>query len=220
MKSALGVLAVLSIFGLTADNLNFDSLRPGPLPSEAWTVESTHGGGNSRWEVQADPSAPSRPNVLNQATGSTGEYEFPLAVFNRNVCRDGDLSVKFRINGGRRAQTAGLIWRYQDVNNYYLVHFSADQDNIVLYRVRDGKPTPLPITGATRGETGVHHELNVGEWYVAKVVFRGNRIRVFFGNRHLFDAEDDSLLTAGRAGVWTRGHTRASFDDFRIDKKG
>jgi hypothetical protein len=43
---------------------------------------------------------------------------------------------------------------------------------------------------------------------------------VLFDNRQLFDAVDASLSTPGKTGLWTRGGTEASFDDFRIDRKG
>jgi hypothetical protein len=44
-------------------------------------------------------------------------------------------------------------------------------------------------------------------------------MKVLFGNRQLFEAVYDSLPTPGKTGIWTRGATEASFDDFRIDKK-
>ena len=218
MRSFMAVLSALTFMGLGADVVNFDALTPGSAPS-AWTIES-HGKTGPKWIVKADPTAPSRPNVLEQATGGTSEADLPIAIFDKTVCRDGDLSVKFRINGGRRIRTAGVVWRYVDANNYYLLHLSADENNITLYRVRDGKPEAVPPLGSPKGQTGVHHNLKVGEWYITKVIFRGSKIRVLFGNRRLFEAEDNTITGQGRTGIWTRGHTIASFDDFRIDKKG
>jgi hypothetical protein len=159
--------------------------------------------------------------VLAQVSGAAGDSEFPLAIFDKVVCRDGDLSVKFKIaSGPRRIKTAGVVWRYQDPRNYYLLHFSVDERNIVLFRMENGQARAIPITGARQGEFGVSHDLKAGQWYIARVVFRGSNIRVLFGNRQLFQATDDSLAAPGKAGVWTRGGTIASFDDFRIDKKG
>jgi hypothetical protein len=42
---------------------------------------------------------------------------------------------------------------------------------------------------------------------------------VFLGNRRLFEAAGNSIAQAGKTGLWTKGSTVASFDDFRIDKK-
>ncbi len=118
-----------------------------------------------------------------------------------------------------RTKTAGIVWRYQDSNNYYLLHFSADEKNIVLFRVRNGRYQTIPAVGVKPGAFGVSHDIRAGQWYVAKVIFRGPQIRVLFGNRRLFEAVDTEISQPGRTGLWTRGRTMVSFDDFRIDKK-
>jgi hypothetical protein len=154
-------------------------------------------------------------------SGVASSSEFPLAIFDKVVCRDGDLSVKFKIAANaRRVKTAGIVWRYQDPQNYYLLNFSVDERNIGLFRVQNGQLHPLKVLHGRPGDTGVSHDLRTEQWYVAKVIFRGNSFHVLFGNRELFDALDDSLPAAGKTGLWTRGGTVASFDDFRIDRKG
>lgn len=218
MRGALVAATVLSFFGFGADNVNFDSVAPGNPPPD-WTFVS-RSADRIRWEVRHDPGAPSRGNVLEKLTPGTSEAGNSIAVYDKVICRDGDLSVKFRIDGGARSKTAGLVWRYQDPGNYYLLHFSADQKNIVLFRVHSGKFEALPVTGQKPGSFGLPHDIRAGQWYVAKVTFRGPEIRVFFGNRRLFEAEDNGLPLPGRTGLWTRGRSIASFDDFRIDKKG
>jgi hypothetical protein len=218
-----GVAAVLISFGffsLGGDTISFDNLKPGAMPP-FWTATATRPAAPPRWVIWRDATAPSRSNVLAQVSTNGGESEFPLAVFDRVICRDGDLSVKFKITEGeRRIKTAGLVWRYQDPRNYYLLHFSVDEKNIAMFRIQDGQAHPIPLVGAKAGLVGVSHELRAGQWYVAKVVFRGSHFRVLFGNRELFEAEDDSLSTPGKTALWTRAGTVAFFDDFRIDRKG
>lgn len=217
--SAAAAFITFSFFGLGGETVSFDNLKPKTFPPY-WTATSNRPSETSRWEVLRDATAPSRPNVLVKEAGPANDSEFSMAVFDKVVCRDGDLSVKFKIEANsRRMKTTGLVWRYQDQNNYYLLHFSVDEKNIVLFRVENGQPHPIPITGEKPGAFGVTHDLRTGQWYVAKVIFRGKNIKVLFGNRQLFDAVDDSLPNAGKTGLWTRGGTEASFDDFRIDKK-
>jgi len=218
MRAALAAVTILGFWGFGADNVNFDSV-PSGTPPPYWTFVARPGN-KVRWEVRRDPSAPSRGNVLEKVTPGSLDTDNPSAIFDKVVCRDGDLSVKFRIDGGMRTRTAGIVWRYLDSNNYYLLHFSADQSNIVLFRVRNGRYESIPATGAAAGSFGVTHEIRTGQWYVVKVMFRGSQIRVLFGNRRLFEADDNGLSEAGRTGLWTRGRTTASFDDFRVDKKG
>jgi hypothetical protein len=217
MRGPLVAAAILSFLGFGADNVNFDSVAPGNSPPD-WTFIARPSD-RIRWEVRHDPGAPSRGNVLEKISSGPAETDNSIAVFDKVFCRDGDLSVKFRIDGGSRSRTAGIVWRYQDANNYYLLHFSADQRNIVLFRVHDGRFQALPVSGEKPGGFGLPHDIRLGQWYVAKVMFRGAQIRVLFGNRRLFEAQDNGLPVAGRTGLWTRGRTTASFDDFRIDKK-
>jgi len=218
MQQAAAIL-LLGILGLANNNsANFDAVKPGVAPPN-WTFAATRDGQHPRWEVRYDPSAPSRGNVLQQVTGTPRESESPVAVFDKVVCRDGDLSVKFKIAPGSRNRTAGIVWRYQDPDNYYLLRFSADQKNIAIFRVQNGESRVVPIEGGKAGTAGVSHDVQAGQWYVAKVMFRGPRMRVLFGNRRLFDAVDTAIDHPGKTGVWTRGRTSAAFDDFRVDKK-
>ena len=136
------------------------------------------------------------------------------------ICRDGDLTVKFKIiPSARRPKAAGIVWRYQDQLNDYLLEFGVEGRSIALFHVQNGRMNPIPVVHGRPGEVGVSHELRTGQWYETKVVFRGDRFKVLFDNRELFDAVDDSLLTPGKTGLWTRGGTVASFDDYRIDRK-
>lgn len=211
LSLAAAAFITFNFFGLGADSVNFDNQKPGKPPA-GWTLTATRGTQTPRWEVRQDATAPSRPNVLEQLSTTFPESEFPLAIFDKTVCRDGDLSVKFKIAAGpRRIKSAGLVWRYQDPRNYYLLRFSVEEENIALFRVQDGQMHPIP--------SPVRHDLRTGQWYVAKVTFRGPHFRVLFGNRQLFDATDDGLTAPGKTGLWTRAGTVASFDDFRLDKK-
>lgn len=204
-----------NILGAGGEAVNFDRDKPGSLPPY-WTSDASR-----RWEVRADPGAPSRPNLLTHRAGNAADAEFAQAVFDKVICLDGDLSVKFRISpDGPGAKTVGLLWRYQDPRNYYVLRFSVDNKNIALFRVLNGQMRPVPPEGAKDGGPGVRHELRTGQWYVARVIFRGSHFSVHFGNRKLFDATDTGLAAPGRTGVRTPDGTSASFDDFHIERKG
>lgn len=219
LSTATAALISFGAFGFGGVNVNFDNLKPGTFPP-FWTATATRRAEPSRWEVKRDSTAPSRPGVFAQISGVPKDSEYPMAIFDKVVCRDGDLSVKFKIEPNTHSmKTAGIVWRYQDPQNYYLLHFSVDSKNIALLRIQDGQPHAIPIIGGKPDTFGVSHELRTGQWYVARVLFHGPYIQVFFGNRQLFDAEDHSLSNPGKTGIWTRGPTLASFDDFRIDKK-
>lgn len=208
---AAAFLIAFNFFGLGGDSVNFDNQKSG-RPPVGWTLTATRTTLIPRWEVLQDSTAPSRPNVLEQLSTTFTAPEFPLAIFDKTICRDGDLSVKFKIAAGpRRIKRAGMVWRYQDPRNYYLLRFSVDEGKIGLFHVQDGQIRAIPLP--------VPHDLRTGQWYVAKVSFRNSHFHVLFGNRQLFDATDDALTAPGKTGLWTQSGTVASFDDFRIEKK-
>src|SRR5438309_11552759 len=101
------VLLVAASAALAAQ-VNFDNLPQGTVPPH-WTSVPP-GDGQTRPFVRRDPTAPSRPNVIGQSAAGSHEAAFPL-VYDSVSCRDGDLSVKFKIAGGRADQSAGVIFR-------------------------------------------------------------------------------------------------------------
>ena len=64
--------------------------------------------------------------------------------------------MKFKLISGRVDQAAGLVWRYRDENNYYIVRANALEDNVVLYKVENGRRTPLGPVGRS-DDYGVEH---------------------------------------------------------------
>jgi len=48
---------------------------------------------------------------------------------------------------GHGDQAAGLVWRYKDANNRYIVRANAPENNVVLYKVHDGKRADPPLKG-------------------------------------------------------------------------
>ena len=206
----LVLIAILSAASFGAESANYDATRQGELPS-GWSTAPSH-----EWGVRSDKTAPSHPNVFKGAPAASGQST-PLAVFDKVVCKDGDLSVKFRIDGSQHGNAAGIVWRYQDPNNYYLLTLNADDKSIVLHRVRNGVSEVISTSKRAGGEA---EDIRPGQWHVVKVAFRGSKVQVFFGNRILFTADDSGILSAGKTGLWAKGAGGAVFDDFRIDKKG
>jgi hypothetical protein len=69
---------------------------------------------------------------LAQADPDSTRSRFPVAVLTDVTAADVDLSVRFRPISGRVDQAAGLVWRYQNQDNYYIVRANALEDNVVL----------------------------------------------------------------------------------------
>lgn len=213
-------LALFLIVALPAagEIINFDSAKPGTVPAE-WSVAMTHAGGAPKWEVRADDTAPSKPNVFAQVSSDKTDGRFPLAILDHSAFKDGTLSVKFKAVAGAGDRAAGIVWRYRDPNNYYIVRANALENNVVLYKVENGKRTALAPKGTPPRTYGVKHKVPSGTWSTLRLSAQGNLFSVYFNGEKLFDVEDATFKDAGKAGLWTKADSVTYFDDFEIDAK-
>ena len=130
MKSAsIGVLTSLLSTSVVAQTVNFDADVVGAAPS-GWTCGVT-GRGSPRWEVAAEPGAPSGANVLRQS----GRGTFPWCVSPARLV-DALVEVKFKSISGREDQAGGLVWRWKDGEHYYVARANALENNVSLYYTR------------------------------------------------------------------------------------
>src|SRR5215469_11551653 len=130
------VLLSLPVLSITpAEVVRFDAAL-GTLPP-GWTVAMTHAGGEPRWQIARDASAAGHSTVLAQTSQDKTAGRFPLAIWNGASLRNGEVSVSFKTVSGIVDQAAGIVWRYQDPSNYYIVRANALENNIVLYKVEN-----------------------------------------------------------------------------------
>ncbi len=193
-------VAVLS----SADTVSFDSFRAGAAPP-GWTATQT-GSGSAKWSVEKDDSAPSKPNVLKQS----GEATFPVCIKNDTNLKDGFVEVKFKPVAGKEDQAGGVIWRVQDVNNYYIARANALEDNVTIYHTINGKRVAFK---------SINTKVTSGIWHTLRVEFYGNHFAVIFDGNKVIDATDESFAHAGKVGVWTKADSVTAFDNFTYGAK-
>ena len=214
---ALGWLMSLALWSTATLTIGFDSAKPGAAPP-GWTVTP-----NPEWEVLKDPSAPSLPYVFAQishsANGGAAGARCPLAILNELDVKDGDVSVKIKPVSGNEDRAAGLVFRYRDPDDYYVVRANAVENSIVLYKVQDGKRTALASRGTRPKAFGVTHPVPANQWSVLKVQFRGPLFSVYFNHRRLFEVMDSTFRHPGKVGLWAKADGATYFDDFRIAGK-
>ena len=188
---------------------NFDHVEAGALPS---TFSSTRTGGGTigSWEVRADETAPSKPNVLAQTSDDSTDYRFPMAVANEGAFKDLELSVKFKTVAGSIDQAGGLVFRYRDANNYYIVRANALENNYRLYRV---------VNGNRQQFAGANLTITPKQWHELKVVCVGDQITCFFDGEQKIQAADQTFKEAGKVGVWTKADSVTYFDDLTVVAK-
>ena len=167
-----------------------------------------------KWVVQADGSN----KVLAQTDPDSTRSRFPVAVLSDVSAADVDLSVRFKPVSGRVDQAAGLVWRYQNQDNYYIVRANALEDNVVLYKVEGGRRTDLPVKGEGR-TYGKKSEVPAGQWSTLRVVANGRLFEVYFNGSKLYEVEDATFAKAGKVGVWTKADSVTQFDDLTVVAK-
>jgi hypothetical protein len=220
LRITIGSLLALTAFSVCrAQMINFDQAKIGSVPA-GWTIAMTHEGGPPKWEVLNDPSAPSKPNVLAQVSTDRTAGRFPLAIWDQASLKDGRVTVKFKAMSGSVDQGAGLMWRYRDPNNYYIVRANALEDNVVLYRVQNGERVSLSPKGAVSNAYGVKHKVPKQTWTSLSVGFHGNVFTVSLDGKTLFDVEDSTFTGAGKTGLWTKSDSVIHFDDFQVVEEG
>jgi hypothetical protein len=197
------------------ESIDFDNATVGALPA-GWIVAMTHMGGAPRWEVLKDDSAPSKPNVFAQISTDRTAGRFPLAIYDRTSLKDGVLTVKFKAVSGKVDQGAGLVWRYRDPNNYYIVRANALEDNVVLYKVQNGQRVSLAPKRAVSNSYGVKHRVPKQTWSTLSVDFRGSLFTVSLDGQKLFEVEDSTFTGSGKTGLWTKSDSVIYFDDFQV----
>lgn len=212
MKTKLTLSSLVAMAGLAAmtslaDTVHFDAAKAGEAAA-GWSATLT-GKGEPKWTVEKDDSAPSKPNVLKQS----GEATYPLCIKTDTMLKDGFVEVKFKSVSGETDQAAGVIWRCQNADNYYVCRANALEDNVVLYKTENGKRKPLQIVGRKDGY-GIDEVMAKAEWHTLRVEFAGKKFTVIFDGKELFDVEDETFKDAGKVGVWTKADSVMLFDDF------
>jgi hypothetical protein len=213
MRTLALIVALAPIPALAAP-IDFELADVGQLPP-GWSVAITSEGGPPRWVVERDPTSPAGEKVLAQLSDDRTSGRFPLAIYDAAEITNGEITVRFKPISGRVDQAAGLVWRYRDANNYYVVRANARENNIVLYKVENGRRTSLGTLGRPN-DYGVKHTVPGQQWSTLGVAFRGSRFAVSFNGEKLFEVEDPTFAAAGNVGLWTKADSVTYFDGVEI----
>lgn len=184
-------------------------------PPKGFTAAKTGGGRPGTWVIQQD-TGDGKPNrVVVQTDADPTSARFPVLVADGVELRDADITVRFRAISGTVDQAAGIVWRYRDANNYYIVRANALEDNVVLYKVQNGRRSDLPLKG--QGRTyGAKALVPKNVWSTLRVTAKGALFTAYLNGQKLFEVEDTTFTGAGRIGVWTKADSVTQFDDLTI----
>lgn len=217
LVSICGLLVFATVTVAAQTKLDFNKDKAGSPPSN-FTTALTGQGKAGTWTVMKDEASPAQGNVLAQTDADATSYRFPVCVYDKLTAKDADISVRFKAVSGKKDQAAGLVWRYRDKDNYYIVRANALENNVVLYKVQNGKREDLPLKGAGRtyGKTA---KVPPMQWNALRVTAVGNLFTVYLNGAKLYEVEDATFPDAGKIGLWTKADSVTYFDDLEVKTK-
>jgi len=213
--AAFCVCALLcAALATSAQTIDFNKDKAGE-PPKGFSTALTGQGKAGVWVVTKDDSSPDRGNVLAQTDADATGYRFPLCVHDGVTAKDADISVKFKPVSGMKDQAAGVVWRYRDKDNYYIVRANALENNVVLYKVQNGKREDLPLKGEGR-TYGKKMPVPKNQWSELRVTAKGDLFTVWLNGQKLYEVEDRTFTEAGKVGLWTKADSVTYFDDLKV----
>jgi hypothetical protein len=151
-----------------------------------------------------DPTAPSKPNVLQQSGSGT----FPFCVLPKASVENGFVEVRFKAISGNEDQAGGVVWRWKDGNNYYVARANALENNVSLYYTENGRRNTIKYVDAPVARNA---------WHTLRVEFSVTKISVSLNGKTYITVEDAHIVGAGAVGLWTKADSVTAFDDFRFE---
>ena len=212
--------ALLSLTALgTERDFNFGEYAADQTPSNFLSTVSGHGK-PGEWKVILDtaPSAmPARDTnapsmtqhaVLAQLDRYPVNEHFPILVLKDDIFNDFTFSTRFKIVGGSIGEMAGIVFRYQDEKNFYVLTASVLDKHFWFFKVVNGQRSDKLI--------GPPIEIARNEWHEMSVRCEGNHIHCLLDGKEIIPMITDSSFSVGKVGFWTKSDSVSYFTDAKL----
>ncbi|MCC6600939.1 MAG: hypothetical protein IT223_09735 [Crocinitomicaceae bacterium] len=170
-----------------------------------------YGEGATNWNVISDNGN----NVFAQLQNINPDNHFNIAVYDKLEVTDMELSVKMCATKGIFDQGGGIVWRYKNESNHYILRANPLENDLVLFKMENGERIDLPLVNIGR-TYGVEVDYTGADWHTIGVKVEGNLFTAFFDGREMFKVQDSSFTDPGKIGLWTKSDACTYFDDLKI----
>jgi hypothetical protein len=122
------------------------------------------------------------------------------------VYTDSVITTRFKPISGKSDQAAGIIFRIQDKDNYYILRANALEGNVDFFIYAAGQRSLLK-EGAAKVVTGTWQELSVA--------ITGSHMQGFLNGTQVVETTD-TTYQAGKVGLWTKSDSVTCFDNVQV----
>lgn len=186
-----------------AFEINFEEFNVGQSLTD-WEQGFYGTKGSPQWKIAKDSTSPSKSQVLKQ----DGKAIYSWLVKKDLFLSDGFVQAHVKIVSGDEDPEAGLVWQHLDAKNYLYVRLNAKKDNIVFYKMTQGKKEIVK-----EAET----KIGFNKWHHLKILFKGEHVDVYFDKKPVISISDKILKGQGRVGFFTTADTVSVSDNFNAE---
>jgi len=170
-------------------------------PPDSCRPALTGQGGPVAWQVLLVHNSA----ALAERSQVAVDNRFPICIV--DAVKPRDFEPAFTPIAGKIDQAAGLIFRVQDADNYYVARANALENNVNLY---------LVVNGVRRQIAGVDVPVLTGKTQQLAVRIEGDAIKVSFDGRPLISVSDRTIQGPGAVGLWTKADSLTAFYELTI----
>ncbi len=158
-----------------------------------------------------DTNAPATTQhaVLAQLERFALDQHFPVLAYNDEKFDDFTFSTRIKIVGGAMAQMGGMVFRYKDAKNYYVLVASVLDKHFWFFKIVNGVRSDRLIGPAI--------EISKDEWHDISVQCDGNHINCLFDGKQVIPMITDDSFSNGKVGFWTKSDSVVYFTDAKVN---
>jgi hypothetical protein len=175
-------------------------------PPDGCTPAVSGLGGPAVWQVRIERLLLDGKGLV-EVTREADPNRFPLCIADLPVAKNAEIELSFVTRDGGVARAAGIVLRFADPQDYYVVEADTLGGTVRLLRV---------VNGERREIAGRAAPLLLGTAQTLKINAVDNDFAVSLDGKVLFEAHDGGIVLPGRFGVWSRADSLTSFGDLFI----
>jgi hypothetical protein len=144
---------------------------------------------------------------LVEVTRQADANRFPLCIADLPVAKNAEVELSFVAHDGGVARAAGIVMRFADPQDFYVVEADALDRSVRFVRVLNGERREIAA------RAGAFH---LGIAQTLKVKSLDDSFAVSLDGTVLFEVRDNAIAMPGRFGVWSKADSLTVFGDLFI----